>query len=241
MPLPVRTFEVRKAHLIRITAIDMVNQTFDAQFFLEFCIRGGADDEYLWGENKNSEDWPTDTNNPPAKWFLKQFDCPTALSWKALESKAYFSKPNDLVLQQRIEGTFMESFELNAFPYDTQCLTLRLSLLCAQEGHVPVEILVPEGVLGLIDTEECMPTLSQNFRLNSTFELTSIFVGSKDANGVRMRTFPALQLQARVRRYAAYYTANAVAPMGCFSLLTLVTFLPRLTHTHTAPKRLTPL
>ena len=48
MPLPERTFEVTKAHLLRITAIDNISQTFTAQFVLEFAIRGAADDEHLW-------------------------------------------------------------------------------------------------------------------------------------------------------------------------------------------------
>ena len=54
-------------------------------------------------------------NNPSARWFLKQFDCPTALSWTELESKVSRRKP-DLIFQKRIEGVFMEPFELQDFP-----------------------------------------------------------------------------------------------------------------------------
>lgn len=211
MPLPMRTFELTQAHLLGLRAIDSVNQTFTCEFFIEFTIRGGAADEDLWGANKDSDAWP-ESNRPSARWYLKQFECPTALAWKALDSKVY-SRKSDLILQQRIQGTFLEPFELQTFPFDTQRLSLTLSLLCAREGHVPVEFAVPTGIAGQIDARACLLTLHHSYSLDTTLSLKLATAGACDTTGERPRSFPALELAAHVHRYHSYYTINVTAPM----------------------------
>ena len=41
---------------------------------------------------------------------------------------------------------------------------------------------------------------------------------------MRQRSFPALQLRARVRRYPGYYTVNVAIPSGSFAALTFLAF-----------------
>lgn len=51
----------------------------------------------------------------------------------------------------RIEGEFLESLELQCFPWDFQELTVKAAFLCANEGIVPVQVYLPQDLVGDVD------------------------------------------------------------------------------------------
>ena len=71
-PPPVRTFELVRAKFDKVLEINALKQTFFADIFFEFKIRGGALDEDLSreGDGPPSTHFPKDTLRPSARWYL---------------------------------------------------------------------------------------------------------------------------------------------------------------------------
>ena len=102
---------------------------------------------------------------------------------------------------------------------------MQVALLCAVEGHVPVEFKVPSHIVGQIDAEGCLLTLAKIYYLENELDCRTHFVGAKDSSGKRQRSFPALSLVARVRRRDEFYNTNVVVPMTVLVLVDLVAFV----------------
>jgi hypothetical protein len=75
-PPPVRTLELVRAKFDKMLNIDQLKQTFLADVFFEFKIRGGAHDPDLTreGDGPPSTVFPQDTLRPSARWYLNQFE-----------------------------------------------------------------------------------------------------------------------------------------------------------------------
>ena len=73
---PIRTLELLRAKFIQILGIDALKQTFEADVFFEFKIRGGAHDKDLTaeGDGPPSTYFPSDTLRPSARWYLNQIE-----------------------------------------------------------------------------------------------------------------------------------------------------------------------
>ena len=73
-PPPVRTLELVRAKFDKVLGINPVAQTFKADCFFEFKIRGGAHDPDLTreGDGPPSTNFPSDTLRPSARWYLNQ-------------------------------------------------------------------------------------------------------------------------------------------------------------------------
>ena len=125
---------VLRINMLQVLEIDHVSQKFSARLFFQFRIPNGALDEDLLRDiDDRDAPFPKDTLRPGARWFLQQFDFPTAHDFKIVESKVVVVHPNiDLVF--KASGTFFEVMELEHFPVDWQRLTVVLSVSVAKEG-----------------------------------------------------------------------------------------------------------
>jgi len=72
---PVRTFEVTKIDLLKLSNLNVTTSTFKAQLYLELTLRGGAADPDL---NHNEALFPivngTPTFRPSARWFMEKLE-----------------------------------------------------------------------------------------------------------------------------------------------------------------------
>ena len=143
-----------------------------------------------------------------------------AQEYEVLEAKI-FKQDDDLYLVTRIDGTFTEIMDLEFFPIDVQDLTIELLFKCAAEGPVPVVLTMAPDVHAATETFS-QPNL---WMLHDDLSLSIHRVGAKNADGVRLKTYPALHLSARVSRRPTYYIANIAAPMAVFSLMAVLAFM----------------
>jgi len=145
-PPPVRTLELVRAKYYKVLEINDLNQTFFADVFYEFKIRGGAHDEDLIreGEGAPSNFFPKDTLRPSARWLLGQFDFSNSVHHKLHHDTCVQVRGDDIHLRYRAYGEFAEQLELESFPFDTQELTTKLIIHCVIGGVVSIEIVPPD-------------------------------------------------------------------------------------------------
>ena len=139
-----RVMEVILAEFTQITEINVLKQSFNAQFYMELKISDGALDPDL---AKDDNSFPLDADGKPtflpsASWFLTQLDFNNAISYTKLDSRVR-KDGDDLILAFRYEGTFAERLELEAFPFDAQDLVVSLAINCRTTGMTPVKLVVP--------------------------------------------------------------------------------------------------
>jgi hypothetical protein len=132
--LRLREVEVQKLH-----KLDIANQSFNATIWMEFVIPGGALSESLsagHADRPPTQHFPCDPDTgkptfmPSATWYMAQLDCRNALAWRLVDGKV-MRRGDDLIMAVRVEGTFVEVFELNDYPFDSQGLTCTLNFKCA--------------------------------------------------------------------------------------------------------------
>jgi hypothetical protein len=225
-PAPLRDIELLRVTFVQLKGVDCVEQTFKAHLMVECRIAQGALDPDLMIQ---SDEFPKPSAvdgsfRPSALWYLnKQFDYPNALEFNVLESKT-FAVGDDLHLVQRVDGTFNEIMNLANFPFDTQQLNVELMVKCAAEGPMPAALSVGRDVLAATE-HFSQPNL---WDLHGDVGLSLHEVGPKNAQGVRMKTYPALQISVLLSRRPAYYVINIAMPMAIFSLMgALVFMVPR--------------
>ena len=51
-------------------------------------------------------------------------------------------------MQYKADGSFGEAFELNNFPFDTQAMTVKFTVACANQGLTPVRISTDRAASG---------------------------------------------------------------------------------------------
>ena len=127
-----RVFRVQLVELTSLTELAIVQQTFTAQFYIEFRINGGAHDAELCNP---SSDFPFGSDGKPtflpsAAWFINQLDFNNAKLWRKLDSHIR-KEGDDLIIAVRVVGTFSEFMELHGFPFDSQDLTISLAIVSA--------------------------------------------------------------------------------------------------------------
>ena len=80
---------------------------------------------------------------PSAEWYMKQIDCRNALTWRVVDGKV-MKRGDDLIMALRVEGTFVEVYELVDYPFDCQGLTMTLAFNCRANGPLPIDISIKE-------------------------------------------------------------------------------------------------
>ena len=213
----VRTLELVLADVTQLSAIDQVTQSFHASLFIILRFRGGALDSDLI---KDYDGFPLDaegrpTFRPSARWFLRQIEFPNGSNLQLHETKV-LTAGDDLKLILRLEGDFFERFQLRTFPFDVQNLTVTLSVKCATNGMMPLELSAAGASCKVLtqhfayaDVWELEPTLHTELALTGTDET---------------RRFPAVHLRAMVRRRPGFVLTNVAVPSLAISGLPALTF-----------------
>jgi len=217
-PKLIRKIEVVRLEMKQLSGIDQVSQTFHAVMLIVLKMPGGALDEHLV---KDFDGFPYDDNGKPtfrpsAQWYLTQIAFPNGREVEELESKVT-KEGNDLHLMKRIRGEFQEKFELQKFPFDVQDLTITLTVNCATQGPVPVEISCPEDAGLGVDV--------YNFAFMDVWDLFPNLTTERATVGATKRRFPALHIRACVARKSEFVLANVAGPIAAISLLAAVTFV----------------
>ena len=142
----IRTLELLRAKFIQVLEIDAIKQTFRADVFYEFKIRGGAHDPDLTREGNGppSTFFPQDTLRPSARWYLNQIEFSNAVLHHVHNDTCVVTRGDDIHLRFRAVGEFSEQLELEDFPFDTQELTVKLIAHCILGGAVGVEFVPPD-------------------------------------------------------------------------------------------------
>ena len=106
-PLELRTFDLTK-----LTKVDVLNQCFTLQCYMEFAFAGGAHDKDLMKMEKGDDGKYKfgfgDDGKPnwlcSAGWFMDQFDTNNGITWKWLDQQVV-AAGDDILIKLRIEGT----------------------------------------------------------------------------------------------------------------------------------------
>lgn len=180
-PPPVRTLELVRAKFDKVLEINAVKQTFFADVFFEFKIRGGALDEDLIreGDGPASSHFPKDTLRPSARWYLNQFDFANSIHHVVHHDTAVQTRGKDLHLRFRAYGEFAEALELENFPYDTQELTVKLIIHCIVGGVVGIEFVPPEYRDEFSDHDGVRIIPRDSYKATSLLTRDPIYVTSK--------------------------------------------------------------
>ena len=218
---PLRQLEISRIQFVQIKEVNQILQCFHASIFLEFIIRGGAEDPQLAAVQ--SREWSGPPARPSASWYVQQFEIindHTAGGAVSVLKHRAFRRGDDLVLQWKGDGSFGEPFLLSNFPLDTQTFNVRFTVACAVEGLTPVEIVRPR-------TERPFTIADESFSGHNSWELSkeiwwSIFWHQFDPQ--EQRHFPCLEFCVTARRKPGFYLWNVVAPMLVFVLLTVCTW-----------------
>lgn len=230
---PIRTLEVVRAKMVQVFGIDALKQTFTADVFFEFVIRGGAHDLDLTreGDGAPSTHFPADSLRPSARWYLNQVEFSNSVTNSRHSDTCVVTRGDDVHLRFRATGEFSEQLEFEDFPFDTQELTVKLIVHCVLGGFVAIEFAPP----GFVDEwsrpphgERSVPREEYNleaavhmpprripqqhfkcdsFHLHNVWELCDHLSGSI---GVHAGEFPQLRMTVLVKRKPHFYLWNIV-------------------------------
>ena len=129
------------------------------------------------------------------------------------------NQPHEIAFVARfeVEGTFIELFELEHFPFDHQELTAKLRCQCAEEGGVAMEFSGLETAVAVIDVN--------NFALQNTWNIEKrLQVKLSKVSPMEGRTYPVLNFTAHVSRIPGFYVWNVALPMSMLSLAAFLQF-----------------
>ena len=239
-PPPVRSFELVRAKYDKVLEINALKQTFYADAFFEFKIRGGGldEDQMREGEGPPTTYFPKDTLRPSARWYLNQFDFSNSVTHTVHHDTVAQLRGEDIHLRYRAFGEFAEQLELEDFPFDTQELTVKLIVHCVIGGVVSVEVVGPDyvdefsGVNGVRaiprdvfkrDREKAVLKFAKepvqikadffkvdSFHLHNVWDLCNRVYGQVE---VHAGEFPQLAMTCLVRRRADFYLSNVAVTM----------------------------
>ena len=207
-PAPVRDLELARLQFVSLKGIDQINQCFHASIFVEFVIRGGAADEDL--ADVQNDEWagPASGKRPSASWYIKQFEVVNDVSPGGaicvLKSRA-FVRNSDIIMQYKADGSFGEAFELNNFPFDTQDMTVKFTVACANQGLTPVRIVPPH-------TERPFLMPEANFAGHNSWMMSAHVwwnIGEHEFDPSEQRQFPCLEFRVTARRAPSPARAQA--------------------------------
>ena len=198
--------EVLRTDLVNIMAVEQVRQVYLARVFVQLCIKDGQLDNDLMADTDDPE--PKYRHpRPGAMWFLHSIEFLNSLSVIFTERKVTQMGKKDLHLVLRAEGTFMQRYHLQAFPFDTQLIQLSVVSKQANEGVAPVCFVIK----GRDWTPKLnLPTafaLADEWELGNSLHLEEeVYAPTPD------RTYPVICFEACLRRKPAFYLLNICVP-----------------------------
>lgn len=209
--------ELSKVDLMKLHKLDIHQQCFAAQIWVEWVVRGGASDPDL---SAKGSVFPIVDGKPTFKpsldWFMEQVDMRNAFTYHLVDGKT-MKRGEDLVMALRLEGTFGEIFELAEFPFDQQGLSIVLNFNCRVGGPLKIDLAVaPDCKVVLSCIRVCPPT--KEWSVASELRTRVHNLGEEDGDE---RVFPAITFTACVSRRPFFYVVNLCVPMGLFSLLSI--------------------
>ena len=154
-----RILELRQFDMLKCSRIDLHEQTFKCDFFLQLAFPQGAKDPGLSKADKDDAGkfvFPlradgAPTWSPSAGWFMEQFDMVNAIEWVVIESEV-LTTGLDLCIKYRVEGTFRQQFALQDFPFDAQKLSIDMCFNCRTTGHTPIQLVLGKDMeLGIVE------------------------------------------------------------------------------------------
>jgi len=221
---PLRKFELLRAEVRQVRKIDLINQTFAAQVFLQFRIENGALDEDLVKDidSGNKPTFPADSKRPGARWYLAQFAWRNAEGAPNLLDERVVRMGSDLHMLLEADGIFYQRMPLSQFPVDIQSLTIGLSVACAEEGIVPAEFTGTTSNVRFVDVDNFV--LSSEWIVNPNLSLEA-----RRFTPMQGRTYPCLALSVHVYRRPFFYLMNIAVPTSLFCVLAVMQFYIPLT------------
>ena len=187
-------------------------RTFALRIWFEWQIKDGALDKQLCA-GLGEDDHPPPMKS--ARWYASQLRWHNASEEPTVVHENIHKAGNDLHYILEVDGIFFEMLELHDFPFDHQCLTVKLRANCAKEGKFPMRF---------IGLDTCMETVDvEGSALRTTWDLEEKpELGSKEWSPMPGRTYPMMVLTAHVNRRPGFYVFNVMVPI---SALTLAAFL----------------
>ena len=220
-PTPIVKLSLLRLNLTQLQAINHIDQTFTARYFLHLIVEGGAQQLDLAADlDPNSSNFPNDGSRPGIGWYLSQLDFPTARDLQYCTKKIVMLDDVDLHITVDVCGTFYESMELEQYPLDVQRLTFVVSVNCAREGMVP--ILFDESSL----QKAAISVNLKTFALANVWKLfPSLVIEPTKVDPMPARTYPALSVSALAERKPFTLFANVVVPVSSLTALSGLSFL----------------
>ena len=222
-----RTLVLKTAKILKISNIEVLEQKFTAEVYLQFKFPGGANDAELSAPG-NSFPFGEDgkpTFLPPAGWYLDQFDVNNGMSTESEKvtwvDKSVSTEGNDIILNMRFDGTFHEEFELHNFPFDIQSLQVCIAINCRTSGAMPVHFYIDDNADKGVELEgfqlahEWQMAMTKNGKEGKLYTVPYKF-------GAGDRQFPSMRITATVKRKPTFYVGNVMVPM---MLLTSLSFM----------------
>ena len=122
---------------------------------------------------------------------------------------------SDLKMILRLEGVFFERFELQAFPFDLQDLTVTLAIKCATNGKMPVDF---------ANEKASCKVLTEHFAYSDVWQLDPMMATEVGVVGAASRQFPCVHMRAKVRRRPGFTLINVAFPSMVICGLPTVVF-----------------
>lgn len=210
------SMEVVRVDLTQLSTISQKDQTFNASLFVQACLPGGNKDD---GLRKKDEAFPVDmygrpTFHPSAAWYLTQVEFQTTPRPLTTRLSSIATQGEDLMLNKRVDGAFFDEFAgLGRFPFDCQHLNMTFVVTCANEGVLPVELVLSDKIaVGLVKQEDFSARAMWTIGEELSLKLTTVGASAT-------RRFPALRIGVWVERKPFFYLVNVAMPSSLFSLL----------------------
>jgi len=230
-PLPL-CFKVQRFKFNRIKSIEQVAESWLAEVFLELRIEKGA----TYPDLVQNGLAPRMVDGRPifgAEWFLGQIQYANSLHMDVLEAKT-IRNGDDLLLVHRSDVTFSGRFDLRTFPFDTQGLSAELTIMCAKEGPLACELIMPTDSGPLADDGHGADASALSnvtvdaFLAGTSYELLqglTAVAGCQESRTTERKTYPMLTFSCYVRRRPAYAIWNVAVPITVLALLSAASFV----------------
>ncbi|CAE6949470.1 chrna3 [Symbiodinium microadriaticum] len=215
---PLRT-ELIRAEFRQICGIHLVEQTFSARIYFEFLF---PDANVLPGIAGGSEDAPLnpDGTRRGLRFYTESISWMNAIEPPSVLTDKLTPDKDSIRWALEVQGTFLEKFECNDFPFDTQALSVSIEFAMSKEGPFPMDL--------SIDLADACDVNAKHFVWDSEYDLGTKTKLVTDVRRVlQTRSYPDLTFSCYVRRRPFFYTISTVLPNMLLALLAgLQFFIP---------------
>lgn len=215
----------RRVEILSLTEIDLINQNFLCQLFMQFRIAGGAKNEALCADRYNAITdepvWPVGPDGKPTfkpgiRWYLDRINFTNAMDRPEKLEAAVLDSGEDLIVNMRWVGRFTEAYELENFPFDSQALHIHMVAHTRLNGPMPMRMQHDSNMVRLVDPRNTF-ALHQQWCL---VDALGVVAGQSDQfKSQADRDFATASISCFVTRRPGFVLANVVYPSGLISLL----------------------